>query len=68
MQSVGPAPQAPPEKTRTEEALASPVLNLNLKLVLKLKLNPVLAEADQGVSWKEVQVFALKLTTPDHHM
>ena len=38
MQSVGPAPQAPPEKTRTEEALASPVLNLNLNLVLKLKL------------------------------
>jgi hypothetical protein len=57
---------SPLQKTRTEEALASPVLNL--KLVLKLKLNPVLAEADQGVSSKEVQVFALKLTTPDHHM
>jgi len=29
---------APPEKGRTEEALASPVLDLNLNLVLKLKL------------------------------
>ena len=54
----------PPEKARTEEALASPVLNLNL--VLKLKLLP--EDGNQGVSSKEVQVFALKLTTPDHHM
>jgi hypothetical protein len=38
MQSVGPAPQAPPEKTRTEKALASPVLNLKLNLALKLNL------------------------------
>ncbi len=33
---------APPEKTRTEEALASPVLKLNLVLKLKLVLNLVL--------------------------
>gem|GEM_PF-6234725 len=62
------AASAPSTKARTEEALASPVLNLNLKLKLKLKLN-LLPEIDaQGVSSKEVQVFALKLTTPDHHM
>ena len=33
---------APHKKGRTEEALASPVLNLNLKLNLALKLNLVL--------------------------
>ena len=30
----------PREKTRTEKALASPVLKLNLNLKLVLKLNP----------------------------
>jgi len=66
------AASAPSTKARTEEALASPVLNLNLnlklKLKLKLKLNLLPEIDDQGVSSKEVQVFALKLTTPDHHM